>query len=313
MQVRQATLDDTSEISDLFCAHIPVWQRLDADGRVQDVQRRELSIYERWQHGGPWMSVETGALHLSHLLHGAGTPLVVEQDGKILASTVLYEGDEPEPFGRHLSMEHPTVLPGHDQKGAISALLAAARDQLQQRELSRLLLPLVLPELQEEYASRGFSQRARILRLGVPARVGQGFYRSSDWADPAPRKIAGWHMPIGRLGSARQQWETLWPDTWGAIAEMRQHRVHHLQIDASGHEALICCRQQPYAQRNAEIYCWSPRPLTRQLLTALRDWAHRTGYRTLVLHVEEETVPTLGAEAEPDGFSLAVFGLDLED
>ena len=313
MQVRQATLDDTVAISELFCAQIPTWQRLDDAGRVQDVERSELSIYERWQHGGPWMSVETGALHLSHLLHGAGTPLVVEDDGQIVACSILYEGDEPEPFGRHLSMEHPTVLPGHDQKGAVSALLAAAREQLQEHGVRRLLLPLVLPEQQQEYAGRGFSERARILRLGIPARVGQGFYRSSEWADPAPRKISGWYMPIGRLGSARQQWETLWPDTWGAIAEMRQHRVHRLLFDASGHEALICCRQQPYAERNAEIYCWSPRPLTRQLLTALRDWAHRTGYRTLVFHVEQDTVATLGPEAEPDGFSQAVYGLDLED
>lgn len=313
MNVRQATLDDTAAIAELHCARIPVWQRLDAEGRVQDVEREELSIYERWQHGGPWMTVETGALHLSHLLHGAGTPLVVEQDGKIVACTILYEGDEPEPYGRHLSMEHPTVLPGLEQKNAVSALLAAAREQMQERELGRLLLPLVLPELQEEYASRGFSVRARIQRLGIPARVGQGFYRSSDWTDPAPRKIAGWYMPIGRVGSARQQWEMLWPDTWGAVAEMRQHRVHRLQFDASGHEALICCRQQPYAARDAEIYCWSPRPLTRQLLTALRDWAHRTGYRTLVFNVEEDSVAMLGAEAEPDGFSLAVYGLDLED
>lgn len=313
MKVRQATLDDTVAISELFCARIPTWQRLDAAGRVQDVQRSELSIYERWQHGGPWMSVETGALFLSHLLHGAGTPLVVEQDATIVACTVLYEGDEPEPYGRHLGMDHPTVLPGHDPQDAITALLAAAREQLQERELRRLLLHLVLPEQQEAYARRGFSERARILRLGIPARVGQGFYRSSDWTDPAPRKIAGWYMPVGRLGSARQQWETLWPDTWGAIAEMRRHRIHRLQFDASGHEALICCRQQPYAERNAEIFCWSPRPLTRQLLTALRDWAHRTGYRTLIFNVEQDTVAMLGPEAEPDGFSLAVYGLDLED
>lgn len=313
MQVRQATLDDSAALSELHCAQVPVWQRLDAQGRVQDVAREELSIYERMQHGGPWMSVESAALHLSHLLHGAGTPLVAEEQGRIVAGSVLYEGDEPEPYGRHLSMNHPTVLPGHDARAAVSAMLAAAREELQQRELRRLLLPLVLPELQEEYASRGFSRRARILRVSLPARVGQGFYRSSDWTDPAPRKIAGWSMPIGRVGSARQQWEALWPDTWGALAEMRRHRVHRLQFDASGHEALVCCRQQPYAERNAEIFCWSPRPLTRQLLTALRDWAHRTGYRTLILNVEEEIVATFGPEAEPDGFSLAVYGLDLED
>ncbi|MDD9957006.1 MAG: hypothetical protein OXP68_12390 [Anaerolineaceae bacterium] len=313
MKVRPATLDDTAAISELHCAQIPVWQRLDESGRVQDVEREALSIYERWQHGGPWMSVETGALHLSHLLHGAGTPLVAEDEGVVVASAVLYEGHEPEPYGRHLSMEHPTVLPDLDGKQILNTMLAAAREQMKEHGVSRLLLPLVLPELQEEYASRGFSLRARIIRVSLPARVGQGFYRSSDWIDPAPRKIAGWSMPIGRVGSARQQWETLWPETWGALGELRRQRIHRLQFDASGHEALVCCRQQLYAERNAEIFCWSPRPLTRQLLTALRDWAHRTGYRTLILNVEEAIVPTFGPEAEADGFSLAVYGLDLDE
>ena len=313
MKVRPATLDDTAAITELHCAQIPVWQRLDENGRVQDVAREALSIYERWQHGGPWMSVETGALHLSHLLRGAGTPLVAEDEGVVVASAILYEGDEPQPYGRHLSMEHPTVLPGRDDKQILSGMLAAAREQMKEHGVNRLLLPLVLPALQEEYAGRGFSPRARIIRVSLPARVGQGFYRSSDWIDPASRKIAGWSMPIGRVGSARQQWETLWPETWGALEEMRRQRIHRLQFDASGHEALVCCRQQLYAERNAEIFCWSPRPLTRQLLTALRDWAHRTGYRTLVFNVEEEIVPTLGPEVEADGFSLVVYGLDLDN
>ena len=157
MKVRPATLDDTAAISELHCAQIPVWQRLDENGRVQDVEREALSIYERWQHGGPWMSVETGALHLSHLLHGAGTPLVAEDEGVVVASAVLYEGHEPEPYGRHLSMEHPTVLPDRDGRQILNTMLAAARQQMKEHGVNRLLLPLVLPELQEEYASRGFS------------------------------------------------------------------------------------------------------------------------------------------------------------
>ena len=148
-------------------------------------------------------------------------------------------------------------------------------------------------------------------RFNVPARTGQGFYQTSEHPDPAASQIRGWHMPVGRLASARQQWETLWPTTWNAIPEIRQQRIHRLQFNASGQEALVCCQQQLYAARSANIYCWSPRPLTKQILTAIRDWSHREGYRTLVMTVLDDTASILGAEAEPDGFSQSVYGVDV--
>ena len=65
MQIRQATLDDTRAISKLFCAGIERWQRMDAQGRVEDLSYEQLTIYERWLHGGAWLSIETAALSAS--------------------------------------------------------------------------------------------------------------------------------------------------------------------------------------------------------------------------------------------------------
>ena len=47
------------------------------------------------------------------------------------------------------------------------------------------------------------------------------------------------------------------------------------------------------------------------MLTALRDWTHREGYRTLVMFVSEETAKTLGPEAEADGYYQDVFAVDV--
>ena len=74
LEVRQAGLDDTGAISALFCARIPVWQRRNAQGQVENVAYDALTIYERWLHGGPWMSIETCAILLNHLLSGGGDP-----------------------------------------------------------------------------------------------------------------------------------------------------------------------------------------------------------------------------------------------
>lgn len=306
--IRQAKLDDTRAISQLFRAHIQTWQRLDAQGRVQDVPYDDLTIYERWLHGGAWMSVETGAIHLSHLLRGAGVPLVVEIEGRIAAYTELYEGAEPPPFGTHLSMTAVTAHP--DFAGTETALLTYAREMLSQRRCERLLVNVSLPEAQRFYETQGLRALVTFRRYSLPAKTGQGFYKTSEHLDSNPAQIRGWYMPVGRLGSARQQWETLWPRTWDALAEMRQRRTQRLKFNAAGQDAFVCCQQQLYVERNADVFCWSPRPLTSQLLTAIRDWSHREGYRTLVLVVPEDTIKILGAEAEPDGYFQTVYGAE---
>jgi len=51
--------------------------------------------------------------------------------------------------------------------------------------------------------------------------------------------------------------------------------------------------------------------LTAQLLTALRDWTHREGYRTLIMSVNDETVKVLGTEAEADGYYEDVYGVNV--
>src|SRR5438105_2932338 len=106
INIRQACLDDTQAISALFRAPINVWQRLNERGQVQDVDYSALTIYERWLHGGPWMSVETGAIQLSHVLRGAGAALVAELNGQVCAYAEAYHNIEPSPFGDNLSLAH---------------------------------------------------------------------------------------------------------------------------------------------------------------------------------------------------------------
>jgi hypothetical protein len=47
------------------------------------------------------------------------------------------------------------------------------------------------------------------------------------------------------------------------------------------------------------------------MVTALRDWMHREGFRTLLLTVTAETAPTLGPDAEPDGYAVETYCLTL--
>ena len=309
--VRQATLDDTNVISTLFRAHIHTWQRLDAHGRPEDVPYEALTIYERWLHGGAWMSVETGALQLSHLLRGAGLPLVAEVDGQVCAYTEAYHSREPAPFGDNLSMTHPVVHPDYVNSGVEDALVADLIERAKALRCDRFQANLAVYEYRTLYERHGLKPLATIRRYNLPARTGQGFYRAVEHLASSASQIEDWYMPVGRLSSSRQQWETLWPGTWDALPEIHRQKIHRLHLNAAGQEALVCCQQQLFAPRSVDVYCWSPKPLTGQLLTSIRDWAHREGYRTLVLSVMDSATKILGQEAEADGYTQETYALDV--
>src|SRR5690606_18101941 len=100
-------------------------------------------------------------------------------------------------------------------------------------------------------------------------------------------QISGWSMPVGRTGSARMEWEASWSNLWRAIPEIIARRMQRLQLVAAGQEAYVAYHQHLYNPRNADVYCWTPRPLTKPLLSAIRDRAHREGYRNLAMVLNE--------------------------
>jgi len=304
--VRPAALDDTAAISALFRAPISVWQRLDARGRVEDVPYADLTIYERWLHGGPWMSLETAAIQLGQLLSGAGLALVAEAGGQVAGYLEAYHGVEPSPFGDHVHLAHLVVGPDAAHTGVEQALLAGLFEQAAAMKARHVTVSRIgeTPGETSFYERYHLQTLCRIRRLSLSARTGQIFYRATEHSNADPAQIQGWHMTVGRLTSARQEWEQLWPRTWEIIPQVRQQRSHRLHLAAAGQEAYICCRQQLYDPRSADVSCWSAKPLTNQLVSAIRDWGHREGYRTLQWVVADDTVKVLGPEAEVGGYTV---------
>ncbi len=317
MEARQARLDDTSAISALFRAAIETWQRLGADGRVEDMGYEALTVYERWLHGnalhaGEWMSIETAAIHLNRLLRGAGIPLVAVEDGRVAGYLEAYVNDEGEPFGSHLHIAHLRA----EQPSAASALMAALKERAKALKLRQLTVSSSDPN--NDAIAAALRQTGELRRLAVarrfslPARTGQGFYRAVDYRQEDAAQIAGWVMSAGRLTSARHLWETLWPGTFETMPELRRYRTHRLRLAAGGQDALVLCQQHMYDPRAADFFIWTLKGLAGPTVTALRDWAHREGYRTLWLIVLESAIKALGPDAEPDAFSVETHAADIK-
>lgn len=315
VEIRDARLEDAGAISELFRSRISVWQRLDAEGYVEDVTYDALTLYERWLHGGAWMAVETGAVALNHFLLGGGVALVGVVDGQAMAYLEAYPGHEQEPFGAHLHVANLVVHADAMGTGVEEFLLA----QLTERAKTLKVTQLTVTHLGQnpEYAAlHPFVDMKTLIaqrRFTLSARTGQVFYRAVDHPNADPAQIAGMTMPVGRYGSARQMWETVWPRTWNTIPEIRARKTHRLRFSGAGQDAFICCQQQLYDPRGADVYCWATKSLSPQLVTSVRDWAHREGYRTLSMLVPEALAATLGPEAEADGFVQEICAIALSD
>jgi hypothetical protein len=314
MIARMATLEDISAISALHRQPIERWQRLNATGQVEDLPYEQLSIYERWLHGGAWMSIETSAVWLNHLLANDIVAMVCANEGQILGYLEAYPGHEPAPYGDHLYL-HSMVTAAESETAAhaaaieetlLAGLIAAGRP------FGRLLASVA--DYDEAHAVRlarlGFTaiEGTTTVRLySVPARTGLAFYQATR-PGPLPAKtIEGWHMLLGRTGSARQHWGAVWPVLWAGVPQIQELRVDRIRLSAAGQEAYIVIQQKLYDPRGADVYCWSSKPLSRQLVIALGDWAHREGYRALNMAMTEDAAALFGSDlmqAAPYAFSV---------
>jgi ribosomal protein S18 acetylase RimI-like enzyme len=315
VSIRLAVLDDTAAISELARAGIDVWQRLDANGRVQDLDYNALSVYERWLHGGAWMSLETSAIYLGHLLRGAGMPIVAASadSGQIIGYAEAYAGQEQAPFGRHVHIARltsPADADGGIRRALIDEVVKRARAMGAQR--------ITISVSSHDAETIGFYQScdmqplSQVGRYTLSAVTGQSFYRATEHPDASPAQIKGWQMSIGRQESARYHWETLWPPLWEIIPEIAQRRTHRLHVTASAQEAFVWCQQHLFDPRSADISCWSPKPMGSQLMTAIRDWTHREGYRNLVMFVPEATTRLFGDGVEAPPYHHLVYSRSID-
>jgi len=304
MLIRPAGLDDTAEICSLFCARVPVWQRLDAQRRVEDVAYERLTLYERWLHGGHWMSVEIGAVFLNHLLLGAGVPLVAEDDGHVIGYAEAYHSLEGEPIGANLHIEQ---LIGSDDETR-RALLNEIGKRASSAKINRITI--ALPGNIELPEGVKTTKIASVSRYSLAPRSGQVFFRVTDLPDAAASQIQGWSMPVGRLTSARHQWEMVMPRLFETIPEVAANRHARIKVSAGGSEALVYVTARLYDPRSAEVAIWTPKALQPPIISAVREWAGSEGFRSLWLLVPESAVEALGPDAEADGYTLETHMLE---
>lgn len=308
MPIRPATLDDSSKIVHLFITNIEKWQRMTADGQVEDLPYADLRIYERWLHGGAWMSIETGAVWLSHLLSGAGLAFVFDNGDTITGYTEAYISQEAEPYGYHLHIGKLITTDTSTQDALVKHLLGQAGG------IGRLTVASTAYDQEKiaYYERFNLKELIQIQRINISAQGGHvGFYKVSEYENASAEQILDWQMPIGRVESARQHWEDLWAQLWHGVPEITARQIYRLRFNVGGQDAFVVIQEQLYNPRGAEVFCWTPKALSSHLIGAIRDWSYKAGYRSLTMAVNEKIATTLSSDLETTAYRTLILGCNI--
>ncbi len=310
ISVRLATLQDAAAITAIHTSDVPSWSRIGADGIARPVDYADLSIFERWQHGGPWMSIETCAVHLNRLLAGSGIPLVAVQDGEVLAEAEVYENFEAPPFGHHLEIAIIATHARHHRQGLGTALVEYICQMARLMKCERVTVSDAA--VRGFYEKMGFQQTHTGRGVRFTPQAGRVFYQATPLTDRNPAQVKGWYMPFGRFRGSRQEWDRLFPQDWAAgLPEILNRPAEHVKLNISGGQQAILFVTEPempdYQLGDMHLTCWSGRPFTPTLYAAIRDWAFRQGYRGLVSYVMDSELPTMGPDLHPTQYTQVFF------
>ncbi|NDJ86791.1 MAG: hypothetical protein GYB66_12970 [Chloroflexi bacterium] len=297
--VRQARLADTHAITDLHCSTVEegVFTRRNSDGTRTPVPYEELSLFERFMNGGPWMSVETCAVWIAHLLrHGDEIPLVAEVDGLVLGEAEVTVGNEPAPYGRHLNITSIRIHSGVSNSAKLAvALLAYIQEMARVMHMQQVLVARPAPDISyTEYSFKPIVARQEVV---IPARIGRVVYKAVAMTNFSPRGIDGWYMPFGRYQSARHDWNRIWPGFWNGVPELVEPEAARYDIELAGQRGKCLLQQDRYVPQRAAAFLWTERPLTSHMVSAVRDRVAREGYEELSLFVDNQAMALVEAEA----------------
>lgn len=311
IQVRPATLDDVPAISAIHVSDLVTWKRWDEDDTECLATYEELSPFERWLNGGPWMDPSTLRPHLQRLMDGAGYALVAEAGGEVRAEAEAFIGDEPPPWGRNLNLSVLYARRGSAGKGLGSALMQALFELARREGCTSFIVTHA--EAGSYYARYGLGPLGMWRAATLMAKASGTLYAAEPMQAWDYEFVRGWGMPAGRYQSARQEWERLAPDAQPDFPGWRRLRSERWALTVRRQPAVLLLDELPHGRPGiANVHLWTPDgQISRQLLSAVRDRAVRSGFNELRLFVSENLIGNLGPQAIPDDYRQVVYGMRL--
>jgi len=127
VEIRLASLDDVKEIVEVYCSDVDKWYRF-INGKKVEARYEDLSVIDKFSHGGPWMSIETCSIHLNYVLISNQYPLVALLNDRVVGELELYIGYEQGLLGKTGFIDVLQVHNDYRRRGIGRALIMKARE-----------------------------------------------------------------------------------------------------------------------------------------------------------------------------------------
>ncbi|RLE85311.1 MAG: hypothetical protein DRJ41_01475 [Thermoprotei archaeon] len=109
--------EDYPGIVEVHCSDVERWYKY-VDGRKIEARYKELTPFERWLNGGPWMDLETIHLHFDILKSSKGKAFIaIANNEKVVGEAEIVFSEEPEPYGRYCFLEVLVVHRDYRRRG----------------------------------------------------------------------------------------------------------------------------------------------------------------------------------------------------
>jgi len=282
MKVREASLDDAEDITAIYLTN---------PDRPFDRPIESLSIEERYGYGGPWMSVETCAVHLNNLLTWECAPLVVEDKGRVIAETEFYIGQDIPPLSTTLDISVIFVHSDFQRQGAGTMLMEEMISRAKGSNCSYVTVSggLGAPGF---YARFGFEHLLDLQTIDCAVPPGAATCSCRPFAPADFVKPPECPLWIGRFHNPSQEWQEVFNGMKKRDAILREHAAWPSPIGrVSEKREFLGFLSPTWADpTHADIYCWAE-AVTGEAISEMLSHARLAGYVRACLLCHPDVVP----------------------
>ena len=206
---------DIEALVSLNCREVDEWHHYSKDGMQGAPSTwEELSTWERWRHGGPWLDSDLLSLHLKIIEEAGGTVLVARQKGEIIGELeAAYDMQSLEGGRAHIVWM--VVDPAWQRKG-VGSLLAKQGREIAKKMGCHLLTVSSQDQVSSDfYTSQGFQKTDSLLFFSKELGDEKGAVQIDDvqmlpleWKQ-RPQPPIGFRLVIGNNYTPAYTWSYL--------------------------------------------------------------------------------------------------------
>jgi GNAT superfamily N-acetyltransferase len=302
--VREATLDDVGEIVEVYTTN---------PDRPLPKPIEEMGICEANSYGGPWMSVESCAIHINNLLAWGYDPLVVEHEGKVIAETEFYIGPDVPPLGKTLDVSVIFVHSDFQRMGAGTLLMEEMISRAGDSNCDHVTVS-GCSSSQGFYDRFGFEHLLELITIDSPisdhiVTSGGSIFHPPEFAGVPPGFL--W---IGRFLHPTQKWREIHDGIKRRIPLLKEHSQCPGPKGRILNDGTHIFVAPEWGQtEKADGYCWSGE-ITDYTVKSMIDLASEEGYKQLCLQCHPDIVETVVrvSDSKPGG-AFSIEGITIRD